>query len=82
MSENEQLKRLRLLARSSIVGGDIQWILGEYDRLTQAAAPCAHADAETFVTGDCGAVEWCRVCGALRDDDGWRAPSGVDKRKG
>ena len=42
---------------------------------------CAHADTETFIVGDCGAVQWCRVCGALRDDDGWRAPSRVDEGK-
>jgi hypothetical protein len=34
-TEDERLKRLRLLARSSIVGADIKWIVDEYDRLTQ-----------------------------------------------
>lgn len=32
-TEDERLKRLRLLARSSIVGADIKWIVDEYDRL-------------------------------------------------
>jgi len=34
-TEDERLKRLRILARSSIVGADIQWIVDEYDRLIQ-----------------------------------------------
>lgn len=34
-TEDERLKRLRLLARSSIVGADIKWIVDEYDRLTE-----------------------------------------------
>lgn len=35
LTEDERLRRLRLMARSSIVGGDIQWLLGEYDRLNK-----------------------------------------------
>lgn len=30
---DERLKRLRLIARSSVVGVDIKWLLEEYDRL-------------------------------------------------
>jgi hypothetical protein len=35
-TEDERLKRLRrLAATSSVVGGDIKWLLGEYSRLTE-----------------------------------------------
>jgi hypothetical protein len=33
--EDERLKRLRLMATSSIVGADIKWLVVEYDRLTK-----------------------------------------------
>lgn len=30
--EDQRLARLRLLARSSVVGGELAWLLSEYDR--------------------------------------------------
>lgn len=30
---SERLRRLRLIAGSSIVGGDVKWLLDEYERL-------------------------------------------------
>ncbi len=32
-TDEEHLKNLRLIARSSVVGADVKWLLAEYDRL-------------------------------------------------
>jgi hypothetical protein len=35
-SEDDRLKRLRVLASSSVVGADLKWVLDEYDRLNRS----------------------------------------------
>lgn len=71
MTEDERLKRLRLLARSSIVGADIKWIVGEYDRLQaelKEASRCKHptkrGTGSVSTDGKIVTSElWCDTCG-------------------
>jgi len=56
-TEEERLKRLRLLARSPIVGIDIKWIVDEYDRLNQV-----FEEACTEVRLSHGTPCYCKYC--------------------
>lgn len=50
----ERLRRLRLIARSSVVGGDVQWLLDQYDKLTNTTelVPVG-GDSDKFVCPMC-----------------------------
>lgn len=62
--DDERLKRLRLMATSSIVGADIKWLVDEYDRLTQVfEEACNEVRLSHVIPCDC---KYCHVPPAKR----------------